>query len=378
MGNVSLCKESPIAEDPTKVKNLQIAGRGGVLQLASDCKVRVCVVAYDYHGYKADAQTVPRLSCVRDGVRFAKMAKDSGAEVSEFYDRPALNKAGEKKLSAGFPTKQVVLDEWRRIGKETSENDIFVFYFAGHGICRPREIEEGEEEMMIFMEPDGTPSHLTDNDVASVLQESFRKDAHILFITDCFHNSTLTDISRPALAGRPIVQLAAVKDQRHIAAVPKSIRQPFKETPSAFTKALLETVEALAEMPLEGDQGVSQDFSVVEVYNKILERYGRATVNQESTPTSPEAAPTSPTSNASPTSPGAAPTSPEAAPKSPASSPVSPKSSSDKQDFYFARTSKYDPDSFRWPIMPPPGWQLNDPLAPRTQPKGLGMFACIG
>merc|ERR1719296_579562 len=115
MGNVSLCKETETTavEEPTKIKNQPVTGKGGELQLPAGCKVRVCVVAYDYHGYGANPETTPRLSCVRDGVRFAKMAKDSGAEVSEFYDRP-----GAKSLA--FPTKAAVLDELRRIGGETA------------------------------------------------------------------------------------------------------------------------------------------------------------------------------------------------------------------------------------------------------------------
>lgn len=336
MGNVNMCKEAPLEEEITKVKNQTISGKSGILDLPSDCRVRVCVVAYDYHGYGADPVHLPRLSAVRDGVRFAKMAKDSGAAVTEYYDRTDLNKEG--KLSAGFPTKQVILDKLRSIGSEIGRNEVFVFYFAGHGRSQPREIEEGHDEMMICMEPDGTPSYLKDDEVASVLVDAFPEHAHVLLITDCFHNGTLCDLSRPTLAGRPILHVAAVKDNRHLPIVPKG-KEPMKDQESRFTRTILETVEQLVAVPMTGEHMGSTDISVVDVYNKVFtdcnapldaELQDEALVQQR-----------------------------------------------EKQDFFFERTSKFDPDTFRWPLMPMPGWLINDPLD--TKPAtGLGMFACMG
>jgi len=315
MGNVNLCKETTVVEEPTKVKNQPITGKGGVLQLPSGCKVRACVVAYDYHGYGANAEATPRLGCVRDGVRFAKMAKDAGAEVSEFYDRQGMEKAGDQK---GFPTKAAVLDELRRIGRETTENDAFVFYFAGHGISKARQVEEGLEEMMVFMEPTGRPSYLVEAEMAAVLSEAFPKEAHVLLVTDCFHNGNLCDLSWPMLAGRPIVHLAAIKDAKQIPSL------PFKEEPSAFTTAILEAVQQTSE---DADL---QEFSVVQVYNKALELYNARFEEGE-----------------------------------------------EKPALAFDRTTSFDPDTFRWVLMPPPGWTVNDPLDAPQQQGGLSMFACV-
>jgi len=294
-----------------------------VLQLEAGCKVRVCVVAYDYHGYGANAQATPRLGCVRDGVRFARMAHDSGAEVSEYYDRPDLNE-GDAKKSRGFPTKKVVLDELRRIGSETTVNDAFVFYFAGHGISKPREVEEGQEEMMVFMEPTGRPSYLVEAEVAAVLSEAFPKEAHVLFITDCFHNGNLCDLSWPPLAGRPIVHLAAIKDAKQIPAPARGKGKdhvPFKEEPSPFTTAILETVQQTTEAGIDCD-----GLSVVDIYNKVLENYNPGFEGQET--------------------------------------------------LVFDRTTSFDPDTFRWPLLPSPGWAINDPLD-ASKEQGLSLFACV-
>lgn len=329
MGNANLCKESPTATElPTKVKNQPISGKGGVFQLPADCKVRVCVVAYDYHGYGADAQVVPRLGCVRDGVRFAKMAKDSGAEVSQFFDRPDMNK-GEKKQSLGFPTKEAVLEEMRRMGGQTSENDAFVFYFAGHGKRTARKVEEGEDVSMVFMEPNGTPSHLVDEEVAAVLTEAFLPSAHVLLITDCFQNGSLCDLSRPALAGRPIVHLAAIKDVKTIPTPARGKGKdhiPFKEVPSVFTASLLEAVEQMAE-PDRAEE--TQEVGLVPAYNALLERL------------------------------------------------IDGETMEMKADLVCECTTKFDLDTFRWPLTPPPGWVATDPLDASKQ-QGLGMLACMG
>jgi len=324
MGNVSLCKETPTAvELPTKVTNQPIGGKGGVLQLTGELKVRVCVVAYDYHGYGADAKVVPRLGSVRDGIRFAKMAKDSGAEVSQFYDRPGVT-------SLAFPTKEAVLQELRRIGGETAESDVFVFYFAGHGKVTPRDSEEGEDVSMVFMEADGTPSNLVDEEIATVLSEAFNPSAHVLFITDSFHNGSLCDLSRPTLAGRPIVQLSAIKDGKQIPPPAKGKGKDyvaFKEEPSAFTSTLLEAVEMSAELALTEEK---QDTSLVQLYNKVFELFSARLEGQE------------------------------------------------KADLICECTKGFDLDTFRWPLVPPPGWVVTDPMDAAKQQQGLGVFACMG
>jgi len=229
-----------------------------------------------------------------------------------------------------FPTKAAVLDEVRRIGSETTESDAFVFYFAGHGISRALEVEEGREEMMVFMEPDGHPSNLVQTEMAAVLSEAFPKESHVLLVTDCFHNGNLCDLSWPVLAGRPIVHLAAIKDAKHIPAPAMGKGRdyvPFKEEPSAFTTAILEAVQQTAEASIEDE--ASQHVSVVQMYNKVLENYNAHFEDEE------------------------------------------------KPDLVFDRTTSFDPDTFRWVLTPPPGWSVNDPLEASKQEGGLSMFACV-
>merc|ERR1719330_164298 len=354
-----MCKEagSSISEIPTKVKNQEVVGAKGALPHRRH-KLRVCVAAFDYHEANC-AKTLPRLSAVRDGVRFARMAKDCGGEVREFYDRTDLAKKEHKVahgfVSDGFPANQTILDEWKRVGSVMTANDSFVFYFTGHGISRPREVEEGNEEMMIFMEPNGTPSYLTEDEVANVITESFPPGCHILFITDCFYNSNLCDLSRQAFAGRPIIHISAVKDHRHMPVAPQG-KGLMKDQPGLFTQCLLETLEKLVERPMMGDAGNPEEFSVVEVYNKILQECNARSESQES---------------------AAADAAKAGEDGSPASADsLSPKKKGDRQDFCFERTAQFDPDTFRWPFVPPAGWRYSDPLVP-PEKQGLSAFSCM-
>jgi hypothetical protein len=319
MGNLNACRESTIEDFATKVRNQKVDGLGGVLDLPPNCQAHVLVVAYDYHGYGVDAQKFPRLSAVRDGARFAQMAKDCGARVQEFYDEKEI------KWNAGFPTKQAILEEWSKIGKSMEKNDCFIFYFGGHGVSKPREglDEEGSDEMMVFMEPDGTPSFLMDDEVATVLTDAFPSYGHVLFVTDCSYSGTMCDLSRPALAGRPILHLASTSEKQ-------GQHDTGAKDPGAhggtFSSALLDTLEGLVEVPLAGENTATLDYSVVEVYNRCFEAQSGRFENQ---------------------------------------------------NFSFERTSKFDADTFRWPLIPPLGWTIVDPLAKKLG-QGLSMFACIG
>merc|ERR1719384_2135052 len=123
-----------------RTRNCQVEGDGGALQVLGG-KVRVCIVALDYVGFGAEHHHIPALTCSADGKRFAKLARDSGAEAREFYDNRKM-----KRRSVCFPTKEVVLNEWRRIGSEMDDDDVFVFFFAGHGFQRESAPGADEDE----------------------------------------------------------------------------------------------------------------------------------------------------------------------------------------------------------------------------------------
>jgi len=291
--------------EPQKTKNTRHVGWGGDLKEAKG-KVRVCVVAFDYKGYGADHQ-IPPLTATADGRRFADMAKVCGAEVKEYYDTP------ESRVSVAFPEKDVILEEWRRIGAEMTSDDVFVFFFAGHGLQKSSDgpnADEARDDVMLFMKPDGTPVGLVDDTVAETLAEAFLPEHHILFVTDCCHCGTICDLSSKKLNGRPIVHLAAVKDSQSAQDLGDG---------GAFTCALLETLEAQVAVGNEQD-GLTRDMSVPDVFNNTFDKFSGQFKNQ---------------------------------------------------DFTFETTKQYDADTFRWPLVPPAGWTVSDPLDNKKPCFGL-------
>mmetsp|Transcript_112533 Transcript_112533/g.220573 ORF Transcript_112533/g.220573 Transcript_112533/m.220573 type:complete len:311 (+) Transcript_112533:77-1009(+) len=286
-----------ILKDTRKVNKGRVVGEGGDLIVPVGGKTRVCIVAFDYKGYGCEKYKISDLTSCEDGVRFAQLSKASGAEVKEFYDRSDIPSSG------GFPKKSKILEEWRRVGAITCPNDVFVFFFAGHGTLEPAtdpddDNDEPEDEAMCFVEPDGRPNFWRDNDVARMLYKDFHPDAHIIFITDCCHSGTVCDLSRKILTGRPIVHLAAVRDDQSAQDLGDG---------GAFTCSLIETVEHL----VRHDDRHDGHFSVPEVFNACYDRYNYRF---------------------------------------------------DDQDFSFETTAHFDPDTFRWPLVPPRDWSLNLPL----------------
>lgn len=265
-----------------------------------DGKVRVCIAALDYVSAGARQHNIPSLTCSADGRRFAKLARDSGAEVRQFYDNRKMRRS-----SLGFPTKEAILDEWRRIGSVMEDEDVFIFFFAGHGYQRrdATDADEARDDVMLFTDAAGTPVGLPDDDVARVLADSFAPSAHILFITDCCHCGTVCDLSRKNLRGRPILHMAAVKDSQSAQDLGDG---------GAFTCSLVETIETMMSKACQAQQSpAARDFSVTQVFNKCFDLHSSRYKNQ---------------------------------------------------DFTFEQTQNFDADTFRWPLVPPAGGKIQSPL----------------
>mmetsp|Transcript_130131 Transcript_130131/g.417577 ORF Transcript_130131/g.417577 Transcript_130131/m.417577 type:complete len:318 (+) Transcript_130131:116-1069(+) len=304
------CQCAEVFKERTQVKNTKVQGEGGEVVVLQGCKVWVCIVSFDYKGYGCEKHKIPPLSSCSDGERFATLARDSGAEVSSFYDRADLR-------SNGFPQKATILKEWSRIGNAMGPNDVFVFFYSGHGALEKttdeqrREGKDGgktQDDALCFVEPNGKPNYWRDHDIAQSIYKDFHPDAHLLFVTDCCHSGTVCDLSRRILVGRPIVHLSAVRDDQEAQDLGDG---------GAFTCSIVETVEHL----LREDGDKERDFSVVHLFNSCHDRYNYRFANQ---------------------------------------------------DFCFEKTAHFDPDTFRWPLVPPHGWSVNDPLdsGPRL---GCGM-----
>jgi len=157
--------------------------------------------------------------------------------------------------------------------------------------------KEAFDEVLCFAEPDGRLNLWKDNDIAYMIYRDFNPDAHLLFITDCCQSGSVCDLSRKILTGRPILHLAAAKDDQYAQDLGDG---------GAFTSAIIETVEHLIR-----EEAEEHDHSVGDVFNLCQDLYGRRFRDQ---------------------------------------------------DFSFEKTHSFDPDTFRWPLIPPAGWSINLPL----------------
>eukprot|EP00441_Pelagodinium_beii_P036896 CAMPEP_0197634600 /NCGR_PEP_ID=MMETSP1338-20131121/10646_1 /TAXON_ID=43686 ORGANISM="Pelagodinium beii, Strain RCC1491" /NCGR_SAMPLE_ID=MMETSP1338 /ASSEMBLY_ACC=CAM_ASM_000754 /LENGTH=308 /DNA_ID=CAMNT_0043206491 /DNA_START=27 /DNA_END=950 /DNA_ORIENTATION=+ len=234
-----------------KFKNSPARGDGGSLVKAKGQTVCL-VVCFDYAGYPAlEKSGCTELTSSTDGMRFASLAKASGAKVSAYCDQ------SDFPGNQGFPSKETIKGELSRLGKELGPDDCFVFFFAGHGDrSKDKEGDEqdGFDEELCFVEPDGSYNPMRDDDISRILQNDFKAGTRILFITDCCHCGTVCDLGRGEFQARPIVHMGAVTDA-----------QLAKDTGSggAFTSSLVATIEST----LQQSKTV---FSVAFVYNECF------------------------------------------------------------------------------------------------------------
>lgn len=240
----------------SKYTNCYIEGNGGELD-PPPTRTVCMVVSFDYKGYKCyERAGCCELTAIKDGRRFAMLAKDSGVDTREYYD------SNDYPTNLGFPGKKTILGAWRKLGHELGPNDCFVFFYAGHGSQMTDDNgdeQDGLDEVMCFVTPDGYRDFVRDDEVSEILLNHFKPTTKVLFVTDCCHCATICDLQRPALKNRPILHLSAVKDEQTATDIGDG---------GAFTSSLLEVVEDCFR-----DDDTRQ--SVVDVFNNVYGKYNQ-------------------------------------------------------------------------------------------------------
>jgi hypothetical protein len=276
------------AQPQRKVKNEPLVGHGGepyATGLHSGGRCVVLCVAFDYGQEALDNAGCGPLSCTPDASRFASLAKQCGAEVSFFCDNPDVP-------SLGFPDRDMIFSWIQQKAQELGPEDTFIWFYAGHGNGADDEDgdeADGQDEELCFVTQDGYYNPMKDDWIAQLIQ-SFDPETHILVVTDCCHSATVCDLENADMAGRPVVHLAAVKDEQ--------CAQDLGDG-GAFTSSLLETIETYVE---EGNDA----FSLTDIFNRTHDDFSDRFA---------------------------------------------------EQDFCIELTPEYDPDTFMWPLIPPPGYQ---------------------
>merc|ERR550537_1052461 len=109
------------------------------------------------------------------------------------------------------PTRDVVLATIREIGSRTNDDDMFIFFYAGHGdsvIDLDGDEDDGKDEAFVLLDNFGFGSestYLVDDEFAECLATSFSLNTRILIFTDCCHSGTIADLDRPDIAQHPVV-----------------------------------------------------------------------------------------------------------------------------------------------------------------------------
>lgn len=164
------------------------------------------------------------------------------------------------RLSNLEATKENVLAAIEAVGKKCYENDIFVFFYSGHGNPMPDQDgdeADGSDEAMCLPRADGScdeGSWLRDDDFSADVASVFA--GHKLLILDCCHSGTMLDFNKPIWEGQSAISIVGCKDGQESAAMGGGTRG------GAFTKCVNAAVRSL---------GNAETVSVGHIFNTICE-----------------------------------------------------------------------------------------------------------
>eukprot|EP00397_Hematodinium_sp_SG-2012_P006514 GEMP01006547.1.p1 GENE.GEMP01006547.1~~GEMP01006547.1.p1 ORF type:complete len:389 (+),score=78.80 GEMP01006547.1:41-1207(+) len=171
-------------------------------------QTHVLIVSLDY---KYDPTL--ELTAIIDGQNIEKLARDSGVtDVTQLFDNHEFN-------NGSFPLRRNIRRQLQAIGKRCNANDLFVFFYSGHGLNVPDENgdeADGEDEAFAVPNKKGEldiDNILVDDDFALYLDRYIPKSTRILCITDCCHSGSICDIDSFNYK-HEIVQISAAKDNQ--------------------------------------------------------------------------------------------------------------------------------------------------------------------
>jgi len=133
------------------------------------------------------------------------------------------------------PTKEHIREFFKSIGARCGPGDIFVWYFAGHGIQVPDEEgeeESGKDDALLLVDDKGQlgfdkdhhisrDTVLTDDEINVWLADALPSDTTIVAIVDACHSGTVLDLNNKAsplyTKGRYVISISACADSEKAA-----------------------------------------------------------------------------------------------------------------------------------------------------------------
>lgn len=189
-----------------KVQNHQVNGQSRYKRAApifhqpEDHRIHMIIVALDY---KHSGRPLTSTTAARN---IEELARQCGVQwIKPMYDDEC--------------TKEGILDEVKRMTSKCGPEDVFILYFAGHGMSTKVKGGQAEEvDALVLLDRNGqvSPSTLLRGDelAREVLDGCKHETTRILILTDVCHPVSLVDLGTPAWEGRQAILIAGVQDQR--------------------------------------------------------------------------------------------------------------------------------------------------------------------
>jgi len=206
--------------------------------------VHMLICANDYK------KTNNPLTSTRDGKNMEAMAKACGVhDLILLYDDAC--------------TKTAVKTEIRKMGRRCGENDIFVFYYSGHGTEVPDDDgdeQDGQDEAFCLVNTAGQvtrSSLMTDDEFVDLLLQAVPEQVSVLTLVDCCHSGTILDLDKPGWSGRNAVAVVGCTDAQTSADIGLG---------GVFTHSMLLAMEKL---------GQDDHYSIGKLYNTAVKENER-------------------------------------------------------------------------------------------------------
>jgi hypothetical protein len=201
-------------------------------------KVRVMAVGMNYTDCRTDG--IGQLTGITDSNNFVQMCEEAGIDdITYLTDANYIINA----MQHTAPTKDVVIATMADIGSRCHGDDMFIFFYAGHGDNvedLDGDEDDGKDEAFVLMDAFGNgneDTYLVDDEFSDALVDYFPPGCRILIVTDCCHSGTIADLDNERKYGdRPVVHIAGTQDHQEAADTGMG---------GAATTAMIETVRQL-------------------------------------------------------------------------------------------------------------------------------------